>query len=305
MTLDPMFRTVSDFCPQAVEMREALDDFFTRAPSDRKAQLWNYWYIPNAYAYLKTCMDNLISTELCNRFMEGLNEWAAENLGLTATSWPYLSLYVNGCHQCFHNDASAGRFAYVLSLSRPERCFRGGATLIMREEPYWNSQRQDEATSPLGLYHRVEPHFNQLAVFDDRCPHAVETVQGSMDPRDGRLVLHGHLDSHGAFARGALAEVEEHRVLEPLLASVGRLYTLFPGTYSGLLTLRLEVNAIGAVDSVHRLVHRLIPQDGSELPAWEEVAGWAGGLRFPASGGASRIILPLWAGPATDGCLTL
>ena len=37
----------------------------------------------------------------------------------------------------------------------------------------------------------VEPHFNQLTVFDPRFPHGVRPVSGTKDPLRSRLVLHG------------------------------------------------------------------------------------------------------------------
>src|SRR5262245_54094351 len=48
-----------------------------------------------------------------------------------------------------------------------------------------------------GFYELIEPRFNRLTVFDDRLIHGVECPQGSMDPVDGRCVLHGHIEESG------------------------------------------------------------------------------------------------------------
>jgi Rps23 Pro-64 3,4-dihydroxylase Tpa1-like proline 4-hydroxylase len=41
------------------------------------------------------------------------------------------------------------------------------------------------------LLELVPPLFNRLTVFDPRVPHGVPVVEGTRDPREGRLVLHG------------------------------------------------------------------------------------------------------------------
>ena len=41
-------------------------------------------------------------------------------------------------------------------------------------------------------------------LFDDRVPHAVQRVEGPMDPVEGRFVLHGHLSEAGVVAQGGL-----------------------------------------------------------------------------------------------------
>ena len=61
------------------------------------------------------------------------------------------------------------------------------------------------------LFSLTPPLFNRLTVFDARIPHGVRRVEGTRDPRHGRLVLHGwftapspHFEERRA-ADGALA----------------------------------------------------------------------------------------------------
>ena len=75
-------------------------------------------------------------------------------------------------------------------------------------EPTW---RRAQAGS--GFFASIEPNFNRLVVFDDRMPHGVERVDGSMDPVEGRFVLHGHLRDKGAIVSGALTEQQVGEVV--------------------------------------------------------------------------------------------
>ena len=43
-----------------------------------------------------------------------------------------LGMYLSGMRQEVHNDAEAGKFAYVLSLTRNERRSIGGETLVWK-----------------------------------------------------------------------------------------------------------------------------------------------------------------------------
>jgi len=72
----------------------------------------------------------------------------------------------------------------------------GGETIVLHEGDLF---RRHVATPQAGrgLFDAIEPRFNRLVVFDDRLVHGVERVDGSMDPVEGRFVLHGHLRADG------------------------------------------------------------------------------------------------------------
>ena len=129
-------------------------------------------------------------------------------------------------------------FAFVYSLTKDNRRTSGGETLIWREIDYFGEflhQRQ----AGQNLYQQIEPRFNRLLIFDDRLPHAVQAVEGVMDPCEGRIVLHGHI-YEGELAveghtggRGLECETEFRNVvvteIEQFSASLGASLMLFHG----------------------------------------------------------------------------
>lgn len=186
-------RTVAGFFPGARQMRLAFDaHFLLPYRHDESKQIWNYWHVPGHYTYLRTAPRKVIPQALVDAFVEALGGWARAELGLAEVGPPVLSVYVNGCRQTLHNDVKNGAWAYVFSLTRwEERKFEGGETILVREEVFAAEPRPTLDSSD--VTHRVPALFNQLLVFDDRVVHGVEPVLGTMNPLDGRVVLHGHL----------------------------------------------------------------------------------------------------------------
>ena len=206
----------------AMAMRRDIDAHFASPQAHRREthQVWNYWFVPELYTYLRTDADRVIGREHVDAFHEALREWSTGHLGMAQVTWPYLSLYVPGCRQDWHNDARNGRFAYVYSLTRNERRTSGGETLVLREgDPFRGNLVS--ATSGRGFYEAIEPRFNRLVIFDDRLPHAVERVDGLMDPVEGRIVLHGHLSEGSAIIAGALPAAAATNQLNDTLGKFG------------------------------------------------------------------------------------
>lgn len=56
---------------------------------------------------------------------------------------------------------------------------------------HWATHDAEAVVERSQLMTLVEPHFNQLTVFDPRVPHGVRRVSGTRDPREARVVLHG------------------------------------------------------------------------------------------------------------------
>ena len=59
-------------------------------------------------------------------------------------------------------------------------------------------------TCPAPQVELVEPRFNRMTVFDPRLPHGVPVVEGTHDPREGRLVLHGWFNEPSPFFSGGV-----------------------------------------------------------------------------------------------------
>lgn len=192
------FLIIDDFLSKesALSLRADIDAHF--ADSDRHGpdqQIWNYWYVPDSYTYLRTSPEKIIAKAKIDGFMKALGRWSAVNLGFAKATWPNLSLYIPGCSQVLHNDSTNGRMGYVYSLTRNERKTIGGETIVMEDKDLFRAYL-DRPAAGLGLFDRIEPRFNRLVLFDDRVPHAVQRVEGSMDP------VRGTLRAARAFERG-------------------------------------------------------------------------------------------------------
>jgi hypothetical protein len=301
-------RVVDGFLPGrlAMAMRRDIDAHFAHPEAHRRDthQIWNYWFVPELYAYLRTDADRVIGRESIDAFHLALREWSTSPLGMAQASWPYLSLYVPGCRQGWHNDSRNGRFAYVYSLTRNERRTTGGETLVLREgDPFRDNLTS--AAAGRGLYEAIEPRFNRLVIFDDRLPHAVERIDGLMDPVEGRFVLHGHLNEGSAIIVGALPAAVATDQMNAALARFGEEMAATAALYRGPLVFRLTINGAGAVESCEIIVDRVIHPDYGHV-GWDEIRaalrGRLNALKFPAANGRTVLIQPvLFGGSAAAG----
>jgi len=293
---------VNEFLPPdlALAMRQDIDAHFAEPEQHRAEthQVWNYWFVPDSYTYLRTAPEKVIDRPRIDAFHKALRDWSIATLGLAKVTWPYLSLYVSGCRQNWHNDSVNGRFGFVYSLTRDERRTIGGDTLVRREvDPF----RAHLASAGAGrrFYQVIEPRFNRLVIFDDRLPHSVERVDGSMDPVEGRFVLHGHLSEGGTILEGALSENLVSGPLLELLRRIGEEWSAEVALYNGPLILRLTIAASGAVAASEVMVDRVIHPDPGHVD-WEplraKLVGRFARLRFPSAGGETVLIQPLLFG---------
>lgn len=296
---------VDDFLPRdfAAQMRADIDAHFS-APFKHRPdthQVWNFWFVPQNYTYLRTQPEKVIQRPSVERFMGLLHAWSSETLGLAKISWPYLSLYVSGCRQGLHNDAKNGRFGFVYSLTRDERRSTGGETLVLRRgDPFLRNLRKP-AAGP-GLYELVEPRFNRLVVFDDRMVHGVQPVEGSMDPADGRFVLHGHIVESPPIVTGSLPPEQLLQSLRSTLELFDREYGGRANQYDGPLVLRFIISPAGRVYSLRVILDRVFAEQEGDA-GWSAIKGklveLLGAVAFPAAAGESQVTLPLVFGGPT------
>jgi hypothetical protein len=291
---------VKDFFPEAHQMRASIDQHFDSPGKHHPEthQIWNYWYVPKLYTYLRTLPHKLIPEPLIAQFMTALQAWSLENLGMPEISYPNLSLYVNGCSQGLHNDAENGRWAYVYSLTNWEnRHFNGGETILFAQNNPYLTGTGLRAGAGSNFYDLVPAEFNQLLIFDDRMIHGVERVEGTMNPFDGRLVLHGHITERGIHIGGALA----YKDVAPMLAFaqqeiVSKLQTV---GYSGrgIITVRMRILPTGIVEQVEMLSELISYMDEpAKKEVCEQIAQNLQSLRFPVKRGSSQVILPIHLG---------
>lgn len=299
-TFSTPYLILDDFLPrdEAVAMRRQINAHFAephRHTPDRH-QIWNYWHVPGLYTYLRTLPEKVIERALVARFVQALTIWSEYMLGLGHVTWPYLSLYVDGCEQKLHNDSVNGRFGFVYSLTWDERKTMGGETIVLKEGDLFRAN-MGNASAGAGLLDLIEPKFNRLTLFDDRMPHGVQRVDGSMNPVEGRFVIHGHISESGPMAEGPLDAVAVARIvhdaLGPLLSEIQRM----PVLHHGPLVLRLAIEPDGSVSNIDRLVDRLARADGNSSGV---VVGQAmqiiRALRFPEAPAPTEATVPLLFG---------
>jgi hypothetical protein len=281
----------------ARQMRSAIDRHFAE-PYKQTAehQVWNYWYVPDMYTFLRTSADKVMGSVLLKRFHAALTAWAWHRLGLGNVTYPYLSLYVDGCSQSIHNDATNGRFGYVYSLTWDQRETRGGETIVFHEGDLYRSNLTTMTGGRGGLYEMIEPKFNRLAVFDDRMPHGVNRIEGSMNPVHGRLVLHGHISESAPSVRGPLEPQLVGAIVEEAANVALNRFEMSCDPH-GPVTLRLLIGANGEVEQARLLLDRLAFPDGSSTEGMADaVVEEAKKARFPVASSATEAIVPILVG---------
>jgi len=296
------YLVVDEFMPEgeAAAMRAAIEAHFADPARHMPAthMVWNYWYVPGLYTYLRADPDKVLGTKLARAFYDRLAGWSRETLGLSEVTWTCLSLYIPGCRQAQHNDSANGRFGFVYSLTRNDRKTEGGETLIWREDDYFTTRLQQPYAAP-GFYDAIVPRFNRLLVFDDRVPHAVQRVEGGMNPSEGRIVLHGHLREAGPIVEGALPADQVGEIVGDMAASFADELGPACELLHGLVVVRFIVARNGTVSGLRVVLNRLKRLAG-EGPALDDVLGRllkrVSELAFPAARTTTQIALPIGFG---------
>jgi hypothetical protein len=288
-----------NFFPDARAMRQAIDDHFndsiaSKLPFEKRA-IWNYWYIPQAYTYLRTEATTIFPHLLLEKFVRHLQLFGARQFGLLP-SMPYLSMYISGCGQIIHNDYKNGRLAFVYSLTRwAERRFHGGETLIYHTA--------DEAKRSLMLagagpawFSMIEPVFNRFAMFDDHLPHAVNPIQGTMDPADARFVLHGHFKEPGFITHieGDLQYADLTPPFEELKNSARSMFKSHG--LDGFITAELTVEPSGKVSSADITCAQLLkrhPDSKEPSLGLDDAKALLTASVWPEMDGRSRLVFAL------------
>jgi hypothetical protein len=228
-------------------------------PFDRSRFAWEYWHVPGQFAQHRAPARDVFPAPVLGPFEARLLAWSSRTLGLGALgSPPWVSFVLHGDYQGIHRDTPNGVFAFTFGLSRPGRArFTGGETLLARPEllDYWRhgGAREEGAAEP--LFEAIPAAFNRLVAFDSRVPHAVRTVEGPRDPRDGRVAIQGWLRGAGCVAHGALGRDEATDRVRCALRGLGRRAL---GGAAGLCSVKLEVAAAGGVKRVTVLVDTVV-----------------------------------------------
>jgi hypothetical protein len=304
---------VDNFLPfdLATGMRADIEAHFTEphAHHPDTHQLWDYCFVPQLHTYLRTSPERIIHGDRIDAFMRTLQAWSIATLGMGNVAWPNLCLYVGGCRQTLHDNATAGRFGFVYSLTRNQRRTVGGEILVLREGEVRRRTSRSSlpggrpfgggASAEGGLYEVIEPMFNRLVVFDGRLPYAVELIEGAMDPIEGCVMLHGHLGETGTIVTGDLPNEVVEEALVALFRDFAERNSARIALYQGPLALRFVIGASGSVESCETLVDLVIHEDPRHSE-WEPVRGDLVNrirmLKFPPARGETVVTKPLILG---------
>ena len=293
---------IDDFMPVEVAkaMRADIEAHFADPAHHRPEihQAWNYWFVPGLYTYLKTQPEKVIQRVRVEEFVGRLQRCSTEHLGMGSVTWPFLSLYVNGCSQGLHNDSKNGRFGYVYSLTSPERRTIGGETLLLKEGDL--ARRNARATNAgAGLYDLIEPRFNRLVLFDDRLVHGVQRVAGPINRLDGRCVMHGHIDERGPIVLGALSIEAVHDGISAAIQRFATEKTTSIASYHGPIVFRFTTAADGRVSGLRVLLDRVFDELSNDARCEVAKINLAEALAqslFPAAAGEATVTLPVTFG---------
>jgi hypothetical protein len=283
-----------NFFEEGEALRGVLDASFDKPYVD--SIKWILFSVPQLYNYLRSPPKDVFPAPLFERFMSRLRGWTFEKLGLVPMGDPNLLLMVNGHYQPLHSDFHNGVWGYVYSLTRwDRRTFAGGETLLLRDGIPSYKKHHAHGSS---LYDLVPAEFNQLLVFDDRVVHAVPTIEGAPNPKDGRIAMVGHIRATGTKVKGPLpADVVRQVVAEalPRIAEQLRPFKDIQGTMS----YRLRTAPDGTVASIEVLTNNLvIPVTGygnsdAVTAAKAKIQAVLKGLRFPPAPDGSAETLPI------------
>lgn len=144
---------------------------------------------------------------------------------------------------------------------------------------------------------KIPPYFGRLTIFDPRLPHGVQTVEGTKDPRKGRLVLHGWFTQPSPFFSGSLKEEEGTDALNDVLDKIYDGLSRLRAPLVGTMCLRIVVadDAVVDVEVLTNTVIERIPCDGKDQKGIVEVFELIVGGLFEAEFtgcGSGKITVP-------------
>ena len=228
------YLTVDKFYSQARALRAEFDAKFSD-PLHTHAErvVLDFWHVPGEYTHLRTPAYNYFSPKLYQAFHRHLVQWGREHLGCHDISPPWLSSYIHGCRQEPHKDLPHGPLAFVYSLTPQKRAFTGGETFLLKPKTL------------------LTPDFNRLTLFNPGLLHGVREVKGTMDPREGRLVIHGWFVNPRPFWVGPLRVNQVRKSLDQGLAQIPFAEL---GLGSGFAAFRLKIGTDGRVKNVRSLI---------------------------------------------------
>jgi hypothetical protein len=251
---------------------------------------WDWWHLPGRYTHLRTPAE-LYFSEQYQTLVESITGYAREEFGCSSISPIWLSNYVEGCEQRLHADRPHGPWAFVFSLTSKSAKFKGGETILLRDEilNFWQSSHSFEENGQSfeedDILIKFPSKLGRLLVFDPRIPHGVSRVSGTVNPLEGRLVLHGWFSAPHPFVDGALPPQKVEPVLLRLDKEMETIGTL-PST--GTVAYRISIQSNGSVSKIRRLRSSM----KNSKPLDRFISNFFKTVRFSKSNGKSDLTLP-------------
>ncbi|MDZ4081582.1 MAG: 2OG-Fe(II) oxygenase [Bdellovibrionales bacterium] len=269
-----------------------LRNHFDNTMSDRHNAnrfVWDWWHLPGRYTHLRTPAELFFPEDLYLQIETGLKKVGRDLLGCSEISPIWLSNYVEGCEQRLHADRPHGPWAFVLALNLNSNSFSGGETMMLRQEilEFWkNPAPAGVAFEEENIVQKIAPKFGRLLIFDPRIPHGVSRVSGTVNPLEGRLVLHGWFTPPNPFVEGSLKPRQIEKVLADFDSNFARLSEPLS---TGTLAYRISITASGKVTKVQRMASTM----RDSRPLDQHVRKFFAQAKFPKAKGPSRLMLPL------------
>ncbi len=286
------------FFKDANKLRNFFEDQF-RDPHQAhpKRFVWDYWNVPGQYRLVRTPAYHYFPAKIYQQFHSELVQWGRQNLGCHDISPTWLSYYTEGCRQNLHSDVPHGPWAFVYSLSPKKIKFKGGETLIFKDQvlDYWKNFVDEKDREQSSFVDEIKPNFNRLIVFDPKKPHGVTEVRGVEDPMEARLVIHGWFVQPRPYVQGALSTRDVQDQIEQLMYDLSDKLSNF-GSYWGTVSFGIDVSAKGQVQKVEILTDTLVALDAQSLPV-SQFSKWfiseIKKIKFRHKTKNSRIVIPL------------
>lgn len=273
-----------------------LRSHFDSTMSDRHNAgrfVWDWWHLPGRYTHLRTPAELFFPEELYLRIESGLKQVGREILGCSEVSPIWLSNYVEGCEQRLHADRPHGPWAFVLALNLKPNTFSGGETVLVRPEilDFWkNPARTGLAIEEENIVQKIAPKFGHLLIFDPRIPHGVSRVSGTVNPLEGRLVLHGWFMPPNPFVEGSL----KPRQIEKILSAFDENFAKFTEPLTtGTVAYRISIKADGQVAKFEKLASSMSSAGSNYRLLDKHIKKFFLMTRFPRAKGSSSLTLPL------------
>lgn len=289
----------SALTPLAKKLRREFEKIMSDPHSPDRFQ-WDWWHLPARYTHLRTPAAHFFSEQLHEALNVQLRDFGRKYLGCAEISPIWLSCYVEGCEQRLHADRPHGPWAFVLSLSPTDVKYEGGETMMIRPEilSLWNQGvTRGQAFEETEIVHRIPAPAGQLLVFDPRIPHGVSRVSGTLNPLEGRLVVHGWFSQPNPFVDGPLKPQAAELALQEFDRVLAR--ECSDGFVStGTAAFRIHIAASGETEKVEKLASTLIASQTETLDfeyqiLFQLVRRHFRAWKFPKGKSPSTLTLPL------------